>query len=470
MKKYGYKRFPFKKSIDMNIRPIFLFLLINLFVGNTLVAQQNWTLTQCISYAIENNINLKEYDILEKLSVEDLKQSKRDMLPGVSGSTSAGFNFGRSIDPNTNDYINTEFFNNSYNLSSSIAIFDGFRLQNQIKFQKFRKQQSEYNRINATDVLAFNVMVAFFDVVYYRGMLEIANEQLEASKISLKTTEKKVEVGLQAKTDLLDMRANLEREELYKIQIENSIETATLKLKQLMNYVSRDDMNLIDESLSVFGENVLQPQQLFNQFTTWSPYYKSIEANLKATEKGLALYRSQLYPSIYASGSYGTGYYETRTDDDGNTIGFGEQFKNNRSQYLGASLSIPIFNRWQNRSNVKKAKLEIERAKNNLEDEKQQMLFDMVNNLTELESYYKEYNQYVKRSEVDQLAFRAAERKFDQGLIDVNDYYIAKNRLANTQSQVLLSRTQWEIKMRTLEFYRGQRFWENEESRQSQSQ
>ena len=96
------------------------------------------------------------------------------------------------------------------------------------------------------------------------------------------------------------------------------------------------------------------------------------------------------------------------------------------------------------------------------------MLFDMVNNLTELEAFYKEYNQYVKRSEVDQLAFTAAERKFEQGLIDVNDYYIAKNRLANTQSQVLRSRTQWEIKMRTLEFYRGQRFWENEQSFQSQ--
>jgi outer membrane protein len=88
----------------------------------------------------------------------------------------------------------------------------------------------------------------------------------------------------------------------------------------------------------------------------------------------------------------------------------------------------------------------------------------MVNNLTELEALYKEHSQYVKRTEVDELAFRAAEKKFDQGLIDINDYYVAKNRLANTQSQVLRSRTQWEIKMKLLQFYRGQRFWEMEES------
>jgi len=452
----------------MNKKLIFLFLLFNLLIGNVLNAQQSWSLTQCISYAIENNFNIKEYEILEKLSVEDLKQSKRDLLPGLSASTSAGFNFGRSVDPNTNGYINTEFFNNSYNLSSSIAVFDGFRLQNQIKFQKFRKQVSEYNRLNAIDLLAFDVMTAFFDVVYYDGMLKIANEQVEASKLSLKTTEKKVEVGLKAKTDLLDMRANLEREELNKIQIENALETTILRLKQLMNLVSSEKMELIDDAPTVFNEEVNQPQQLFSQFTTWSPYYQSIEANLNAAEKGLALSRSQLYPSIWASGSYSTGYYETRTDENGETIKFGDQFKNNRSQYVGASLSIPIFNRWANRSSVKKAKLDIEKAKNNLEDVKQVMLFDMVNNLTELEAFYKEYNQYVKRSEVDQLAFKAAEKKFEQGLIDVNDYYIAKNRLASTQSQVLRSRTQWEIKMRTLEFYKGQRFWENEQSLQSQ--
>lgn len=435
-------------------------------IGNAVQAQQKWSLSQCISYAIENNINLKEYEILEKISLENAQQAKRNMLPNIDASTSAGLSFGRSVDPNTNAYINTEFFNNSYDLSSSIAVFDGFRLQNQIKYQQFRKQASEYNRINATDDLAFNVMVAFFDVVYYKGMLGIANEQVEASKLSLKTTEKKVEVGLNAKTDLLDMRANLEREELNRIQIENNVETATLKLKQLMNLVSAEEMELVDESSVVIDEQVAQPRQLFEQYTGWSPYYQSIYANVKATEKGLALSRSALYPSIYVGGSIGTGFYETYTDENGNTIGFKDQWKSNMGKSLGASMSIPVFSRWANRSEVKKAKLELERAQNSLDDERQKLFFEMVNNLTELEALYKEHSQYVKRTEVDELAFQAAEKKFDQGLIDINDYYIAKNRLANTQSQVLRSRTQWEIKMKVLQFYRGQRFWETEASAQ----
>ncbi len=451
----------------MQFKTLITILLIVFLSGKTTKAQEMWSLNQCITYAIENNISIRGFKIQEQLSLEDVKQSKRNMLPGISASTNAGLNFGRSIDPNTNDYVDTEFFNNSYGLSSSIAVFDGFRLQNQIKYQKFRKQVSEYNRMNATDDLAFAVMGAYFDVVYYKGMLEIANEQVEASKLNLKTTEKKVEIGLKAKTDLLDMRANLEREELNRIQIENAQETATLRLKQLMNFVSIKEMVLVEELPPVYSEEIREPQKLFDQFTTWSPYYQSIATKLKATEKVLSLYRSALYPSIYASGSVNTGFYETNTDEFGQTIKFSDQFKNNRNQYLGASMSIPIFNRWASRSDVKKAKLEIEQAKNNLEDEKQKMFFEMVNNLTELEALYKEYRQYIKRNEVDELAFRAAERKFDQGLIDINDYYIAKNRLANTQSQVLRSRTQWEIKMKTFEFYKGQRFWENEESVQS---
>lgn len=444
----------------MQLKQIIIIILSIFLIGNTLTAQQNWTLNQCIAYAIENNINLKEYDILEKMSAENLNQSKRNMLPGIEASTSAGLNYGRSVDPITNRYVTNSFFSNSYNLGTAITVFDGFRIQNQIKYEKFRNQISEFNRLNAIDDLAFSVMTSFFDVVYYEGMLEIAMEQVETSKLNLKTTEKQVEVGLKAKADVLEMLANLEREELNRIQIENSRKTALLQLKQHMNFVSIEEMNLIQKSSLVTTENISDPKGLFEQFTTWSPYYQSIETNLKATEKNLSVSRSQLYPSIFARGSLNTGFSETNKTETGDVIEFGDQFKNNRSQYLGASLSIPIFYKWANRSNVKMAKLDIERAKTILEDEKQKLFFEMANDLTDLEALYKEYNQFVKRKEVDNLAFIAAEKKLEQGLITVIEFYIAKNRLANTNSDVLRSRLQWEIKMKTIEFYKGQRFWE----------
>jgi outer membrane protein len=454
----------------MKQKLIFTILIFTFIAVNTSSAQQKWTLNECISFAIDNNINLKEYDILNKLSIENLNQSKRDLLPGISASSDAGISYGRSIDPITNGYVNTEFFNNSYSIGTSITIFDGFRLQNQIKYEKFRKQVSEYNRLNAIDDLAFKVMTSFFDVIYYKGMLEIALEQVEASKLNLKSIEKQVEVGLKAKTDLLEMRANLEREELNRIQIENKQKTALLQLKQLMNFVSEDEMNLLEEEKLVTAENISNPQNLFSQFTTWSPYYQSFEAHLKATEKNLTLIRSQLYPSISAGGSINTGFSETNKTELGDVIGFGDQFRNNKRQYLGASLYVPVFSRWSNRSNVKKAKLEVERAHAILDSEKQKLFFEMANDITDLESLQKEYIQFEKRKEVDNLAYKAAEKKLEQGLISIMEFYMAKNRLANTSSDVLRSKLQWEIKMKTLEFYKGMRFWETEESIQSQSQ
>ncbi|NOR75179.1 MAG: hypothetical protein GQ525_08460 [Draconibacterium sp.] len=444
----------------MYLKRTITIIIFTILTVNFLHAQQNWNLDQCILYALDNNINLKEYEILNKLSQEDLSQSKRNLLPGIRASTDAGMNYGRSIDPITNGYVNTQFFNNSYNLGTSISVFEGFRLQNQIKYQKFRKQISEYNQLNAKDDLAFSVMTSYFDVIYYEGMLEIAEEQVEASKLNLKKTEKHVEVGLKAQADLLEMRANLEQEELNRIQIENSRKTALLQLKQQMNFISNEEMTLFDERKSVIDESILNPLNLFNQFTTWSPYFQSFEANLKATEKILSISRSYLYPSISAGGSINTGFSETNKNENGEIINFGDQFRNNRSQYLGASLTIPVFNRWTNRSNIKKAKLDIKRAQTILENEKQKLFFEMANDLTDLEALYKEYNQFIKRSDVDNLAFKAAEKKFEQGLINVIEFFIAKNRLANTNSQVLRARLQWEIKMKTIEFYKGLRFWE----------
>ena len=443
------------------MRKNFTFFFIFLFVaGNALVAQNTWNLTRCISFTIENNIGLKQMEVKKKLATEDLNQSKRNLMPGISASSSAGVSFGRSVDPNTNDIVNNEFFNNTYDVGATLTLFNGFKLINQIEYQKFRKKASELNRINAIDDLAFSVMNSYFDVLYYQGVLKIALEQVETSRMNLKKIEKQVDLGIKSKTDLLEMRANFETEELRRIQVENNLKTAMLQLKQRMNLTEGTDLILDAEQNPMVPAGNQQQENLFNSYTQWSPYYQSFEAQLKASRKSLAISRSQLYPSVSANASVGTAFYETTKDDAGKTIGFSTQLDNNRNQYLGGSVNIPIFSRWAVRSDIKKAKLEVEQAQNTLDEEKQKLYFEMANNLNDLEALEKEYNQYQKQREADQQAFQASERKFEQGLVSVVDFYIAKNRLANSESQVLKARLQWEVKKKILDFYMGKRFWE----------
>jgi outer membrane protein len=444
----------------MKRKSLILFSIFWFLVGNALVAQNTWNLSRCISFSIENNIGLKKMEIQQQIASEDLSQSKRNLLPGVSASSNAGISFGRSIDPNTNGIVNTNFFNNSYSLGASMTLFDGFRLVNQIEYQKFRKKAAELNQLNAIDDLAFGVMNSYFDVLYYKGMLKIAQEQVETSRINLKKIERQVELGVKSRPDLLEMKANFEMEELRRIQVENSLKTASLQLKQRMNRTDTTELVLDEEQSPMVVTGKQDQQNLFSSYTQWSPYYQSFEAQLKASRKSLAISRSQLYPSLNANASMGTAFYETTKDEAGKTIGFRTQLDNNRSQYLGASVSIPIFSRWAGRSDIKKAKLQVEQAQNTLDEEKQKLYFEMVNNLNDLEAIEKEYNQYLKQQDADQLAFQAAEKKFEQGLVSVVDFYIAKNRLANSVSQVLNARLHWEIKKRLLDFYSGKRFWE----------
>jgi outer membrane protein len=442
------------------MRKNFILFFIFWFALAHALAQTNWNLNRCISFAIENNIGLKQMGIQEKIASEDLSQSKRNLLPSVSASSRAGISFGRSVDPNTNDIVNNEFFNNSYDLGASMTLFNGFRLVNQIEYQKFRKKASELDRLNTIDDLAFGVMNSYFDVLYFKGMLKIAVEQVETSRINLKKIEKQLELGLKSKPDLLEMRANFESEELRRIQVENSLKTAILQLKQRMNLTDGAELVLDEEQSPMVPSGKQEQNNLFTAYTQWSPYYQSFEAQLKVSRKSLAISRSQLYPSINAYGSMGTGFYETTKDESGRTIGFGTQLDNNRSQYLGGAINIPIFSRWAVRSDIKKAKLEVEQAQNTLDQEKQKLYFEMANNLNDLEALEKEYNQYQRQQEADQLAFQASEKKFEQGLVNVVDFYIAKNRLANSASQVLKARLQWEIKRKVLDFYLGKRFWE----------
>lgn len=437
-----------------------LFFKFGFLAGNALVAQNTWNLNRCISFAIEHNVGLKKMEIQEQMASEDLSQAKRNLLPGINASSRAGISFGRSVDPNTNDIVNTEFFNNSYELGASLTLFDGFRQINQIEYQKFRKKASELNRLNATDDLAFGVMSSYFEVLYYQGMLKIAQEQVETSRINLRKMEKQVELGMKSKTDLLELRANFETEELRRIQVENSLKTSKLQLKQRMNLTDSGELELEEITDQFASTEKPDAQSLFAAYTQWSPYYQSFEAQMQASRRALAISRSQLFPSVTAYGGLGTGFYETTKDDAGKTIGFGTQLDNNRNQYLGASINIPIFSRWASRSEVKKAKLQVEQSQNTLDEEKQKLYFEMANNLNELEALEKEYNQYMRQQEADQQAFQASEKKFEQGLVNVVDFYIAKNRLANSGSQVLKARLLWESKKKVLEFYQGKRFWE----------
>jgi outer membrane protein len=439
------------------------FLLAVFFPGLLLEAQEKWTLNDCVSYGLKNNLTLNNARLNEEIVKQDYRQSKFNLLPGIGAGSDAGRNYGRSVDPNTNGIITTSFFNNSYYVGASVDVFKGLMLQNQIRYQKFRKIAAENYRENAADDLAFEIMDAFYNVIYQQELLRIANEQREISELNLKKMEILVSTGLKAQTDLLEVKANFEKDELFCIQTSNNIEAAWIRLKKAMNLPADQKIEVLPGEDEAVQESILSADipELFKQYSSWSPYLQQYENELKASEKVVNIRKAGYYPSVRLQASYNTGFYETNKDDNDKTIAFNDQIKNNQSQFVGASLSIPIFSKNSVRSDVKRSKLAMEQAQTELEQTRQTLIYEMEQNYNDLTASWKELQQSEKQLDADKLAFDASQKKFNQGLINVVEFYTVKTRLASTTNQVLHSKLVLEMKRRILDFYRGKRFWES---------
>jgi len=426
-------------------------------------AAEPWSLKQCIQHAVANNLEHYQYQLSEQSSVISSRQAKLNLLPSISASSGAGISYGRSVDQTTYDVVNTDYFSSSFDLGASVAVFQGFVLQNKIGYARYMREAERWQRVNHADDLAFNVMTAYYNVVYYEGLVEIAREQLELSEYNVEKTEKLIETGLKAKTDLAEMQATYEKEKLNQMQAENKVEESRLMLVQYLNLPvgqSIDVQNNADSLL--FSDNQSDADSLYEAYVAQSAYVKIAEAQLNAANKQVAIARGQYVPSLSLKASVGSSYSETDLDGGGNIIPFRTQLDNNLGQYVGASLSIPIFAKNQLRSNVQQAKLEREQAQTELETYRQAVYYELMNNSRELDALYQQYTQTGKQYEAEELAYRVAQRKYDEGIMNVIDLLTVKNRLAEVKASRLLARLQFIMKDKVIEFYKGNRFWEEE--------
>jgi len=259
----------------------------------------------------------------------------------------------------------------------------------------------------------------------------------------------------------LEVKANFEKDELFCIQTSNNIATSRISLKKAMNLPPDLPLTLLKpETEPAFGGIGTDIKELFVQHSGWSPYIHSFERELLASQKNVSISRGGFSPSISLQANYSTGYYETNRDANSKVISFKDQIDNNRSKFLGATLTIPLFSKNAVRFDVQGAKIAAEQAQTRLDLAKQTLLYEMEKNYNELTASGKELQQAEKQMEADKLAFQAAQKKFDQGMINAIEFYTIKNRLANTSGQVLHAKLTYAVKQRILEFYKGNRFWE----------
>jgi outer membrane protein TolC len=429
-----------------------------LSILGSILAQDRWTLDECVSFALENNLQLNDFEYNNLSNKETYKQSIRNLLPSVNASSSYTVNFGRSTDPFTNDIVTTDFFTNNYSLESSIDLFQGFQKINSIKASKFLYKATQEEVLQQKFLLAFRVMQAFYDIEFSEGLVAISQEQLNVSQSNYNLVEKQIELGLKAGADLYEAESLLLTDKLNLTQSKNQLAAAKLSLIQEMNLQDTSDISIQKElelASEDLGANEIKSDSIYSEAREFLPLIKAQELRTKAAKKQVAVSRGRLYPSLSLFAGTGTGYFETTRDTLGNTLPFREQFKNNTFQYVGVNLNVPISNGWSARSRVKQSKIEKLRAENNLKTQ-EQVLFQAIQQLVQdYNSLLVELVQSNQKVEAQNLAFTIAQKRYEKGLINALELFTAKNLFASAQNENLQVRLQSEINKSTLDFYRG---------------
>ena len=433
-------------------------LLLFIALSIRLSAQDVWTLNDCVAYALENNLQLNDFKYTAQANRETYRQSFRDLLPSVNGFSNYNIRFGRSIDPNDNSIVTTDFFSNNYSLEGSIDLFQGFQKLNAIQASKFLHKATQQETLQQKYLLAFRVMSAYYDIQFFEGLVAISEEQLEVSQSNYNLVQKQIDLGLKAGADLYEAESVLLGDKLNLTQTKNRLLTAKLTLMQEMNLTNVPDISIqpqLSENPDVFRSQTISSDSIYLEAKSFMPIIKAQELRARAARKQIAVARGDLYPSLSLFGGYGTGFFETTRDSLGTTVPFRQQFKDNTFQFIGLSLRVPISNAWSSRSRIKQQKIEMLRAENNLEVQEQELWQTVQLLVQDYTSLLVEIEQSNQKMEAQNLAFNIAQRRYEKGLINTLELFTAKNLLANAQNENLQVRLRSEINKSTLDFYQG---------------
>jgi outer membrane protein len=460
-----------------------LFLLLSIpFLG---IGQAEWTLQQCIDYALENNLTLKQTVLAGDISRENFSRSKAVLLPSVNGFASHTYNFGQTIDPFTNQFASSRVQSNNFALQANWVLFNGFQNLNNLKQNQYNYLASMYDIEKMKNDISMNIVVSYMNVLFAEEQLGLSKQQVELSKKQVERTIELVAVGTLAKGELLNVEAQLANDEVNLINAENQLNLAYLDLIQLLQLESGNEFKIASPNFELIEANFesISTTKIYENALVSLPQIKSSENKLVASEKAMQSAKGGFAPRISLNASVGTGYsglakeIESITFNGYDTIGFTQttfesvvtpsydvvqrniafqdQLDNNFNQSIGVTLNLPIFNGWQTKTNYKIAKinteiraLELQQAKNQLQQDIQKAYNDAMASL-------KKYKATQKSINASEEAFKYTEIRFQEGLVNAVDYANALNQLNMAKSERLQSKYDFIFKTKILEFYQG---------------
>lgn len=430
-------------------------ILVLILSSRSAFAQEKWTLEDCINYAVKNNIQLQRQRIQTEGERINLTKSRMDMLPNLNLQSDGRIGFGRSIDPVTNLITSKQNISNSYAIGSNIAIFNGFAGFNTIAASKFMLLAGLETEKIVLNNLIVEILGAYYEVIYARGLENAAKMQLGLSEKQLFRIRKNVETGREALSKQYEMESRVSEDNLaYTIAV-NSTSQALTSLKQILQLEPRSDFDLaIPEMEAVLiSDTSYDTDSVYNIASQTLPRLKAINYELMAAKKQIATARGSFLPSLSLGSAVSTGFYKVISEGASEQDSYSQQLKNNNSQAVYMSLRIPILNNYSATRDIKLARLKRSDTELKLELEKNILYTEIENACLAYNRGKEEYISALSNLEFSNKSFEVVEKKFESGLVDVTDYSAVSTKLFRAETEVLRTRLQLLIRKITLQFY-----------------
>ncbi len=409
-----------------------------------------WSLEDCIAYALENNITIQDAALNKSIAEVDYQQSISSKLPNLFGSASQSFSNGNSIDPITSDYVTDQIYSNNIGINSSVTLFQGYQIKNQIQQNKLVLEQSNFLKEIAENNIEISILQIYLQALYCKEDIGISENNLTASEKEVLQAEARLDAGSIALSDYTEAQSQAATNKYNVIAAKNNYQQYIIELKQLLELPPTEDIEIetINENMDLM-QLELNSVDIYNKALNYMPELKASILNIAVQEKELDIAKGGFSPTVSLTGSLGSGYTSVSNSN------FIDQFNVNFNQRIGPTLTVPIFDRNQTKSAVQSATININKAQ-------------IQKQTTEKEIYKKVETAYQNAlSSREQLiaaqaaqdaaeqSYILAQTKYELGALSTTDLVISQNTFTNAQQNYLQAKYLNILYYQLLQFYQG---------------
>ncbi len=423
-------------------------------------AQKQWTLQQCLDYAMENNITLKKARLQQQQATEDVKGAKSALLPSLSASTNHSLGYRPWQDNGTttvtngqvNSKISKSYYNGSYGLNAQWTVWNGNRNRNQLKLTQLQEEVQELALQESANNIQEKIAQLYVQILYLTEAVKVSEQSLETSKKNEERGQEMVEVGKMSKADLAQLSAQRASDEYNIVEAQSNIRNYKLQLKQLLELTDNEAFDVVTpittDAMALSAIPSLTT--VYEQALTVRPEIEAGKLAVKENDLNLKIAQAGKLPTINLTGGLGTS-----TNSLSNN-GWGTQLKTNFDASAGLSLSLPLFDQRQTKTAVNKAKLQREQALLDLQDQQKQLYQTLESYWLDAETNQQKLRAAIATEESEQQSFDLLQEQFRLGLKNIVELMTGKDKLLQAQQNRLQSKYQTLLAQQMLKFYQGE--------------